>query len=238
MKTLINLTAATLFFITSADAQSKVEFGAGLSYELHYLDHTEYTTYTYYSTPLVYALGLNTYLHFNSDKRFQFRLLTHLGQKDMAFSLRSNQSGGIVIESIHHKFLSADISLLGLCSFPQKNGSILQPMIGFYTSFNRFYNAHWRQSVSGNGINSGGGNATIWVPSISNEPSFIYVGVNAGLNYRTQIKDFPIELTSLFYISPASMFDFTFEYLDGLESADYKGRYHHLTLGMNIPITR
>lgn len=238
MKTLFKCFIVMLISVISANAQSKLEFGAGLSYGLHYLDHTTDYNYTGYRVSPVHLLGVNAYLHLNTDKRFQFRLLTHLGQKDMVFSLRTLSSGsGTIVESIHHTFLSGDISVLGLYSFPQKNGSVLQPILGFYSSFSTFSGARWRQSLSGGGTNSGAtGNS--WVPSISNNPTITYVGVNAGLNYRTQIKGFPLELMGLFYISPASMFEFTFEYLDGLEIQHYEGRYHHLTLGVNIPIVK
>ena len=219
---------------------SKFEIGFGGTAELHYLN-TDYSLRNI-EPRLAALVGANIFILFNTEKKFQFRLNGHFDYKRVSFrGTYQIPPSGTIEEYGKIYFNSFDISALTLYNIELKDNKVFQPVFGFFTSFSE--NSGKGSGLSGSGDFSGGGIEFEDLPrllggqsEVSGDSRIFHAGVNVGLNYRTYMFNSPVEFMALAYLSPTNMFEVGIEYRDRPETNIIKGKYHHFTLGFNIPL--
>ena len=117
---------------------------------------------------------------------------------------------------------------------------MLQPVFGLFASFSE--NTGYRGGLNTKGDLSNTGLELEDLPRITQSgsevitPETFHVGINLGLNYRMYLNSrFPIEFMVLGYLSPSGLFETQIRQPNTTAPDVLRGRYHHLTVGINIP---
>jgi len=223
-------------------AQPNFDWGIGLSYNLHYFQHKDPDRFAnqLYQPKLSHLPGLNLYFDFNKNRRFQLRANLGIGEKRIALANRFflNQTGLKVTSAINHRIGFADVGMVAVLNFIQKNINCIQPIIGFFVSFNQYLDLYRSVKIGGGtgGINE---NSTPALDlTVSNYPFFVYAGIKLGANYPFLLKDRKFEFYSMINYSPAKLFGLDLTYQTNSQQQNISGSYHYLSTGINMSLQK
>ncbi len=222
-----------LFSGSMLEAQTKFDWGVGVSHNLHLFQHQnkEQFEQALYQPNIAHTIGINTYFDFSKNAPFQLRLNVNLGEKKIVLANKFilPQTGARVKSALNHGLLYADIAALSVLNFNQKKHHRFAPIAGFFLSFNQYFDLYESTRIGG-GAESIDENT---IPNLNLEvtdyPFFIYAGINLGAAYAFKWKGKTIELYTIFNVSPQKLL---ITYNTNAEQLN--GRYHYLTTGFNF----
>jgi len=233
----------SVFLLLSIQAVGQVEmnWGIGISYNTHFFVHEDKSQfeYSFFQPDVAHLPRINGHFDLNTNSAFQFRCNLSFGEKRIILSNRQRiSSGGILKNSIKHEIISADLSVLSYYALNRKVGE-LRPIVGFYISTNKYVAIAQSTSIRGRGPNHIDESMTPPVTlEVTERPLIVYVGINLGLNYSIKIRKREVEFFSLLYFSPFDMFSSDFSYLANFQEETLNGKYHYLSLGINLKLNR
>ncbi len=235
------ITICILLFSVKVSGQIQIDWGLGISYNTHFFVHKDKSQfeYSFFQPDVAHLPSVNVHFDLKTYSAFQFRCNLNFGAKRIMLSNRQRiPSGGILKNSIEHEITSSDLSFLSYYALKPKFGE-LRPLIGFYISTNKYAAITQSISIRGRGPNL---IDESMMPSITLEieehPFIVYAGINLGLNYSIKIQNREVEFFSLLYLSPFDMFSSDFSYLANFQEERLNGKYHQLSLGMNLNLKR
>jgi hypothetical protein len=176
--------------------------------------------------------GLNLFLNLNADKPFQFRTNVRATAREIQFTSEDAAPfGDLMITVLEHSYIALDIDFMALYAISLNENNKLLPALGVFGSYN-FYNGYDLPIMNNTPFTAQMFEA---LPVNTNRPGVAYLGLSTGLFYQTKIKGVSIEFFGMYNVSLTDMFEITFEY-ENMDDLNYKGTYHNVSLGVNIPI--
>jgi len=232
-----NFVILLLLLPFSLFSQIKINPGIGIANNVHFFQYDKETFPSTSRSLFKNLVGFNAFLHLSTKNKFQFRTNLHLGAKRVALfdSYIAGTGIGSVRETIQHGFLATDLSCLGYYQLNASQKNQLEVLLGFYLSLNLYANTSYSNATSSAGNTGGSFNGGIFPSDIEivDSPFIFYAGINTGISYRITETKRSFEIYLLTYLSPLNLFEMEFTSTNDLWG-NFAGRYHHLSLGVNI----
>lgn len=215
------------------EAQTKFDWGIGVSHNLHLFQHQNWEQFEQllYKPNIAHSIGVNTYFDFNKDAPFQLRLNVNLGKKKIVFAnkFRLPDTGARVKSALNHGILFADIAALSILNYNQKEHHRFAPIAGFFLSFNQYFDLYQSTRIGGGAEGIDENSTPDLNLEVTDYPFFIYAGINVGATYLFKLSGKTIKLYTIFNISPQKL---SITYNANLEQLN--GKFHYLTTGLNF----
>lgn len=221
----------TIFSLTVMKAQSKFSVGLGASANVFIQ-----------STPDPYFNSHNyilPHLHFKYEpftyNRFSGQVQANFYSKRIGLSTtyESNQ-GGTIVEGFYYQHLATDLVLSVAYKQPISKHLSFQPRLGYFFSYNHFFDATQQTGVSGGGSTA----SNFGIVNFSEATSYFHPGVMAGFSVD-KLKNRSISLFADVYLTPRDIFSAPLTYqIDGQQPQELQGKFHYLNVGIRYELDK